>query len=216
MSTEMSSHFVHLLQVLKNISEVWFYTFFSWFITCIYPPGQMQTVPMGQHLDVNKKALSLYPFVTVKKIPLKSDLIQFFHVLIHGYSPKAGGRQPPGDTVFQIIDDNSFWKIYCFTFFPYKSIRDQIWPCHKICQGQPMVIIWTNMVVLEHPILHTKFPGHRPYGSGEEDFLRFLPYMGIMGMDYRVHHWEILVPSLNINSFLWKKFLFSSPEPLGS
>ena len=22
-------------------------------------------------------------------------------------------------------------KIHCFTFFPYKSIRDQIWPCHR-------------------------------------------------------------------------------------
>ena len=52
-------------------------------------------------------------------------------------------------------------------------------------------------------MLHTKFPGHWPCDSGEEDFLRFLSYMGIMGMDDRgVHHWEILVPSLNINSFL--------------
>ena len=24
-----------------------------------------------------------------------------------------------------IIDDNSYWKIHCFTFFPYKSLRDQ-------------------------------------------------------------------------------------------
>ena len=27
-------------------------------------------------------------------------------------------------------------------------------------------------------MLHTKFRGNRPAGSGEEDFLRFLPYMG--------------------------------------
>ena len=74
---------------------------------------------------------------------------------------------------------NSFWKIQCFTFFPYKSIRDQIWPCHKIGHGQPRVIIWVNLVVLEHPMLHTKFQSHWPYGSGEEDFLRFLPYMGM-------------------------------------
>ena len=26
-------------------------------------------------------------------------------------------------------------------------------------------------------MLHTKFHGHRPFGSGEEDFLRYLPYM---------------------------------------
>ena len=71
---------------------------------------------------------------------------------------------------------SSFWKIHCFTFLPYKCIRDQIWPCRKIGHGQPRVIIWTNFVVLEHSMLHTKFQGHRPFGSGEEDFLRFLPY----------------------------------------
>ena len=80
---------------------------------------------------------------------------------------------------FQIIDDNGIWKIHCFTFFPYKSIRDQIWPCRKIGQGQPKVIIWTKLVVLEHPMLHTMFQGHRTFGSGEDDFLRFLPYMGM-------------------------------------
>ena len=46
-------------------------------------------------------------------------------------------------------------------------------------QGQPRVIIWINLVVLKHPMLHTKIQGHRPFGSGEEDFLRFLPYMGM-------------------------------------
>ena len=28
-------------------------------------------------------------------------------------------------------------------------------------------------------MLHTKFQGHWCIGSGEEDFLRFLPYMGM-------------------------------------
>ena len=28
-------------------------------------------------------------------------------------------------------------------------------------------------------MLHTKFRGNQPAGSGEEDFLRFLPYMGM-------------------------------------
>ena len=31
-------------------------------------------------------------------------------------------------------------------------------------------------------MLHTKFQGHRSSGSGEEDFLRFLPYMGMAAM----------------------------------
>ena len=46
-------------------------------------------------------------------------------------------------------------------------------------QGQPRVIIWTTLVVLKYMILHTKFQGHWSIGSGEEDFLRFLPYMGM-------------------------------------
>ena len=28
-------------------------------------------------------------------------------------------------------------------------------------------------------MLHTNFEGHRPFGSGEEDFLRFSSYMGV-------------------------------------
>ena len=31
-------------------------------------------------------------------------------------------------------------------------------------------------------MLHTKYQGHRSIGSGEEDFLRFLPYMGMAAM----------------------------------
>ena len=42
-----------------------------------------------------------------------------------------------------------------------------------------MVIIYTNYDEQESPMLHTKFHGNRPAGSGEEDFLRFLPYMGM-------------------------------------
>ena len=57
-------------------------------------PGQGQTAPRGQNFDVNKKALSLYPFVASFK-----DFIQLFHDLIHVYSPGAGGIQPPGDKV---------------------------------------------------------------------------------------------------------------------
>ena len=36
-----------------------------------------------------------------------------------------------------------------------------------------------NFVELESPMLHAKFQDHRTSGSGEEDFLRFLPYMGM-------------------------------------
>ena len=49
----------------------------------------------------------------------------------------------------------------------------------KIGQGQPRVIIYINFVELEPPVLCAKFQDHRTSGSGEEDFLRFLPYMGM-------------------------------------
>ena len=37
-------------------------------------------------------------------------------------------------------------------------------------QGQPRIIIWTNLVGPTTQMLHTKSQGHRPSGSGEEDF----------------------------------------------
>ena len=73
-----------------------------------------------------------------------------------------------------ITDDNSFWIIHCFTFFPYKSIRDRIWPCSKIGQGQPRVIIWTNLVVLEYSVSRSSASWFQ-----RRWFLRLLPYMGM-------------------------------------
>ena len=67
-------------------------------------------------------------------------------------------------------------------FVQYKSRRDQIWPCHKIGQGQPRVIIWTKLVELMRSMLQIKFQGHGSFGSGEEVFLRFLPYMDMVAI----------------------------------
>ena len=41
-------------------------------------------------------------------------------------------------------------------------------------QGQPSNINWANLVVLKHPMMHTKIQGHQPFDSGEEDFFMFL------------------------------------------
>ena len=66
-------------------------------------PGQGQTAPRGQNLNVNRKALSLYPFVaSFKEISLQSDFIHFFHDLIHVYSPGAGAIQPPRGQSFDV------------------------------------------------------------------------------------------------------------------
>ena len=60
-------------------------------------PGQGQTAPRGQNLDVNRKALSLYPFVaSFKEISLKLILYIFFHDLIYVYTPGQGAYSPQG------------------------------------------------------------------------------------------------------------------------
>ena len=66
------------------------------FINTLYiAPGQGQIAPRGQNFDVNRKALSLYPFVaSFKEISLKSDFIHFFRDLIH--APGQGAYSPQG------------------------------------------------------------------------------------------------------------------------
>ena len=66
----------------------------------VYSPGAGTDSPRGQNFDVNRKALSFYPFVAnFKDISWKSDFIQFVHDSIHIYSPGVGGIQTPGDKV---------------------------------------------------------------------------------------------------------------------
>ena len=132
---------------------------------------------MLQPLSITTQWANIY---TVSKFTLHSQDEKFsntwcvnVNILLHLVRPRCIFAH-----VNCTIDDNSFWKIHCFTFFPYKSIRDQILPCHKTGQGQPRVIIWANLVVLEHPRMHTKIQGHWPFG-GKEGFFRFLPYMGM-------------------------------------
>ena len=49
-------------------------------------------------------------------------------------------------------------------------------------QGQLRDLICIILIVLPYTMLHIKFQGHGSIGSGEEDFLRFLPYMGMAAM----------------------------------
>ena len=58
-------------------------------------PGQGQKTPRGQTFDVNRKPLSLRPFVaSFKQISLNSDFIHIFNVFPHVYSPGAGADNP--------------------------------------------------------------------------------------------------------------------------
>ena len=116
------------------------------------------------------------------------------------------------DCNFDIIDYNSFWKSHCFTFFPYISIRDQIWSCHKIGQGQPRVIIWTNLTQLVYPMQHTKFQGHQPFGSRELDFLKVFTICGHGG---HIGHVKRIIWTNFRFPILWRlcmKFGFKQPS----
>ena len=59
-------------------------------------PVQGQTALRRQIFYVNREALSFYPFVASFKKISSLILYNFFHDLIHVYSPGAGGIQPPG------------------------------------------------------------------------------------------------------------------------
>ena len=66
-------------------------------------PGQGQTTLCGQNSDVNRKALSLCPFVaSFKMISSKSDFIYIFNDFIHVYSPGARQKTSWGQTLMSI------------------------------------------------------------------------------------------------------------------
>ena len=85
-----------------------------------------------------------WPWAKVKKWPWPS-ILTYLHYLNR----------------FQVTGCNSSEKSKVFIFFKKISINYQIWPYHKIGQGQSRVIIWTNYDGQESPMLHTKFCGNR-------------------------------------------------------
>ena len=79
MSTDMSCHFIHLLQIEKKMSlkSDFIHFFFHDLIHVTLALGQRD--PRGLNFGVNRKALSLFPFVaSFKEISLKSNFIQLF------------------------------------------------------------------------------------------------------------------------------------------
>ena len=87
MSTESPYHFDHLLQVSnKSLRILILYIFLKMFFHMNIAPGQGQTTLCGQNPDVNRKALSLCPFVASfkkkKKKSYKSDFIYSFYTCI--------------------------------------------------------------------------------------------------------------------------------------
>ena len=63
----------------KDFFEIWFYTHFLMILYVYITPRQGQKNPWGQNFNVNRKPLSLRPFVArFKEIALKSDFIHIF------------------------------------------------------------------------------------------------------------------------------------------
>ena len=72
---------------------------------------------------------------------------------------------------FNTIEYNSNRKMKNIQFFQFKYLWNENWPCLKIGQSQPRVMIYINFVVLQTLMIHAKFQGNWP--SGSVDFLRF-------------------------------------------
>ena len=82
-STEMSCHFIYLLQISKIcLRGLILYNIFHDLILVYSPRAGAYTAPRGQNFDVNRKASSLYPFVaSLNEISLKSDFIQIVFMI---------------------------------------------------------------------------------------------------------------------------------------
>ena len=97
----------------------------------------------------------------------------------------------------------SAWLLVLNTrLFQNKCIRNQIWPCHTVGQGQPRLIICANLVGLTSPMLHTKSQGLLV--PEKKTFKGFLPYVGVVAIlvMWPVHLVKILA-NLSSGLFIW-------------
>ena len=78
---------------------------------------------------------------------------------------------------------NSYRKMNISRFFQYKCICNQIWPCHKVGQGQARFIICENLIETTSPMLHTKSQGHLPFVPENKIFKGFFAIYGCDGLD---------------------------------
>ena len=72
-------------------------------------------------------------------------------------------------------------------FFPYKCIRNQILPCHKVGQGQARFIICANLVEPTYPMLYTKSQGHWPFVQENTTFKGVLPYICVVALTFETY-----------------------------
>ena len=89
-----------------------------------------------------------------------------------------------------------------FSLFPIDKPVTKFWPCCKIGQGQPTVIIWTNYDGQESPMRHTNFRWKSVHQFRSGRFLKGF---------YHIWAWR---PSWWCDHHRVKKFSFPSSESL--
>ena len=94
-------HLVTSIICCKFQKNLWrFYTIFFMILYMYIAPGQGQTAHRGQSFDVNRKALSLYPFVaSSKEVTLMSVFLQFFSWFNTCIQPQGRGADSSMDKV---------------------------------------------------------------------------------------------------------------------
>ena len=60
--------------------------------------------------------------------------------------------------------------------------REATCHCRKKVKGQRTTILLANLVDLPSPMIRANIQPQSILGYGEEDFLRFLPYMGMVAI----------------------------------
>ena len=112
-------------------------------------PGQGQKTPWGQTFDVNRKPLSLRPFIaSFKQISLNSDFIYIFKCFFHMYIAPGRGRQP----------------------FVAKILMSTEKPCHfaHLLQVSKNYLWSLILYIIFHVFIHVYSPGagaDNPLGS---------------------------------------------------
>ena len=159
-------------------------TSFHAFSTCIHSPGAGADNPLWTKFWCEQKGLVTLPICCkCQKNVFEVLFYTYFCLFLYMYIALGQMRSE-----FWVLHKPFVTLVICCKFRPsndfltvfppHTSIRDQIWPCWKIGQGQPRVINWTNYNGPESPMLHTKPQGHWPFGYGEEDFWRVVIIYG--------------------------------------
>ena len=93
----------------------------------VYSPRAGEDNPLGINVDVNRKPLTLCPFVAgLKKMALKSDFIYIFFMFHHMYIATGRGRQSIGDKILMTTErplptcckfQNDLFEFWFYTHF---------------------------------------------------------------------------------------------------